>query len=231
MGRQAWVGALVAGALVLGFAGQARAQWRSADDGEGYGTGARLRETCLRVGVGSALFVHGAVSEDATDPADYSEAFGPAFNLLVELEGRLNPQFALHGGLGYLHHFGGSDQNVDFDDWPLIPLYVGAKFFPRLGSKQTELYVRLDLGLAVSQPVDIEVQTPFFTVNGDFYESSTLFYGCLGVGVAHRPTNSRTRFGFEIGYRLMTGPDIKNSSDRGELSGAITVLATIGVFV
>ena len=236
MGMQMGWAIALAGVLVPCLAAEGWAQeWTRSDGGMGggYGTARVGRETSLRFSIGTAFFIQGAVSEDATNPPDYSDAFGPAFGAFVELDSRLSREFSVHGGVGYVQHQGDTTQGIDFDAWSLMPFFVGAKFHPTVGaSADTDVYFRLDVGGAQSQPVDISQTIPFFgTIKADFYESDTLFLFGAGVGIAFRPQGSRIRIFGEIGYRGLTGPGVKNSGDRGELSGAITIEAGVAFLV
>ena len=219
--------------VVACLATDAQAQWRSrSDDGPRRGV---AQPASVRLELSGDFFLHGDVSEDSTDPPSYSKAYGAGFGALVEFDYRVVRELSVHLRTGYLHHVGGSDGNLDFDPWGVMPVLVGVKLFPPIAGMQgVDLYGRLELGVGISQASDVEVSIPpFGSVSGDFYESSTLFLFGIGVGVAFSPAGSPIIITVEIGYRGFTGPEIDTGpgspSDEGEMGGAFRLAVGIGV--
>lgn len=228
-----WIsGAGVAALIVAGLSADAHAQWRGRSDDSPRGRGL-AQPVSIRMELSGDFFLHGDVSEDSTDPPSYAKAYGAGFGALVEVDYRVIRELAVHLRTGYLHHVGGSDGNVDYDPWALVPVLVGVKLFPPIsGASGVDLYGRLELGVGLSQASDIEVSVGPLSVSGDFYESSTLFLFGIGVGVGYSPPGSPVIITVELGYRGFTGPEIDTGpgspSDEGEMGGAFRLAIGIG---
>jgi hypothetical protein len=216
--------------IVGAVAGDAQAQWRERS-GSRDRRGGVPQPVSLRLELTGDFFLHGDVSEDATDPPSYAKAFGAGFGALVEFDYRAIPALSVHVRTGYLHHVGGHDGPIDFDPWSLVPVLVGCKLYPPIGGAGVDLFARLELGAGLSQAADIEIDVPpLGSVSSDFYESSTLFLFGVGIGLAYSPPGSSVLIIVEIGYRGFTGPDIDSTpADEGEMGGAIQIGFGIGI--
>lgn len=227
------IGGLAAG-LLAASAVDASAQWRSRYDDDRRGSGV-AQPASIRLELSGDFFLHGDVSEESTDPPSYSKAYGAGFGALVEFDYRAIRALSVHLRTGYLYHVGGSDGNIDFDPWGVVPVLVGVKLFPPIAGMQGfDLFGRLEIGVGFSQASDIEISIPIFgSASGDFYESSTLFLFGLGIGVAFSPPASPIIITVEIGYRGFTGPEIDTGpgspSDAGEMGGAFRLAFGVGV--
>ncbi|MCI0342959.1 MAG: hypothetical protein L0216_17760 [Planctomycetales bacterium] len=212
----------LAAAVLLGVAGSSVAQgWREEGSGGAFG---RPTGMSLRLGLQGVFLVQGEVA-DGTNVPDYDDAFKqPGFGGLLEIAGRVSPEGSFHVGLGYVFFPGDKWQGLEFDDWSWLPFWVGGKGHLMRGG-DLDPYVRLDVGLAWSSAVDIEVP-PFGS--GDHWQTSVLFFGDVGMGVSIQPRGTNASFFLEVLYRFSTGPEgDQNSNQDGDNIGILVLSAGV----
>jgi hypothetical protein len=183
----------------------------------------------LRGSLGTWMFVHGDVDDDAPAP-EYGDAFGPALSLSAEADLRFTPLFSGHVGAGYTRHFGDSAGSAEFDDFAMLPSWIGGKLhLPLPQPDRYEVYGRADIGWAITMPVDYRIDPPGTGPRRvELYDAEMVFLLGLGVGAAVRLPDTPLKLGVEMGYRLLTGPDVVGSSGSGEPAGAFGFLVSLG---
>ena len=145
-------------------------------------------------------FVHGEAGSGPGAP-DYKDVFDTGFGGSLELSWRFCNYFSLLGGIGYENYNGKTFQDISFDDFKVIPLYLGGKFHILSKDSKWNPYVRIDAGAAHLSSVDIS----FAGLEGRYWNSSWVFLFDIGGGVEYR--FKKWGIGLEVLPRYLGKPD------------------------
>ncbi|MDY0219892.1 MAG: outer membrane beta-barrel protein [Desulfobacterium sp.] len=130
----------------------------------------------------------------------YDDAFDMGLGLSVEGVYRLNEKFSLLLGLGYESHSGETYNDISFDDFKAMPVYVGAIYQFTAARSGWIPYLRGDVGMVSLDSVDIS----YLGTSIEYWDSSWEPMFDFGVGAEYR----RNSLGFflEIKARYMDSP-------------------------
>ena len=145
-------------------------------------------------------FVSGEAGSGSGAP-DYKDAFDPGIGGGIELSWRFSNRFSLLGGIGYENYDGKTHQGISFDDFEVIPLYLGGKFHFLPKDSRWNPYLKVDLGGAHLTLVDIS----FMTLKGRYWNSSWVFLFDVGGGLEYR--FKKWGIGLEVLPRYLGKPD------------------------
>ncbi len=158
-----------------------------------------------------APFLSGDAGQGDGAP-EYSDAFDDGLGVAVEAAYRMTPNFSVLCGVGYEQFSGDSYKGISFDDWDVITLYVGGKYYFMVNKKGWSSYLRGDLGTAYFSSVDIS----YSGVDAEYWKSSWGVVGDAGIGVEYNFCNMGVFL--EIKARYMDSP--AKASEMREYSDA-----------
>ena len=137
----------------------------------------------------------------APEAPHYHDAFDTGIGGGIELSWRFCNYFSLLGGIGYENYDGKTYQDISFDDFKVIPLYLGGKFHILPRDSRWNPYVKVDAGAAHLSSVDIS----FMALEERYWDSSWVFLFDIGGGVEYR--FKQWGIGLEVLPRYLGKPD------------------------
>lgn len=135
-------------------------------------------------GVVSPILGGNAGSSAVSDPS-YDDAFDLGYGGGGELEYLFSPEVSFLLGAYYETWDGDTYQGMSFEDWEIIPIYVGAKYMLPWENPYVDLYIRGDVGAA-------HLSSEFVTIGGvgsKYWSSTWVFTADAGVGAEYHMDN------------------------------------------